>query len=61
MKFWDVCIGVRFLLVFTRFSDNGFGHRGAKFLAEPLGNLLALQELYLQGASAYLLHLNDFW
>jgi hypothetical protein len=43
-------------LFLTRLADNRIGVEGAKVLAEPLGKLTALEQLYLQGTvSAVLL------
>jgi hypothetical protein len=50
-----------FLSFNTRFSDNDFGPQAAKFLAEPLGKLYALEKLYLQSTSAFFLLFIDFW
>ncbi len=46
---WDGAFGLCLWLFLSRLSDNVIGAEGAGRLAEPLGKLTALQELYLGG------------
>ena len=46
---FGLCDAMLFALFLSRLAGNDIGAEGAGRLAEPLGKLTALQELYLYG------------
>ena len=46
---FGLCDAMLFALFLSRLAGNEIGAEGAGRLAEPLGKLTALQELYLRG------------